>query len=67
MRLNETKRKQRTSQEEVLAELFAEADLEKNWFEIEVHCSKGTYIRSLCDDIGEKLGCLAGPGRGATE
>ena len=35
------------------------ADLEKNWFEIEVHCSKGTYIRSLCDDIGEKLGCLA--------
>ena len=36
-----------------------QADLEKNWFEIEVHCSKGTYIRSLCDDIGEKLGCLA--------
>lgn len=22
-----------------------------------VHCSKGTYIRTLCDDIGEKLGC----------
>lgn len=22
-----------------------------------VHCSKGTYIRSLCYDIGEKLGC----------
>ena len=22
-----------------------------------VHCSKGTYIRSLCRDIGEKLGC----------
>ena len=21
-----------------------------------VHCSKGTYIRTLCDDIGEKLG-----------
>ena len=36
-----------------------QADLEKNWFEIEVHCSKGTYIRSLCDDIGEKLGRLA--------
>ncbi len=37
MRLNETKRKQRTSQEEVLAELFAEAELQgsvrkkKNW------------------------------------
>lgn len=22
-----------------------------------VHCSKGTYIRSLCDDIGKELGC----------
>ena len=25
----------------------------------DVHCSKGTYIRSLCRDIGEKLGCHA--------
>lgn len=24
---------------------------------IRVHCSKGTYIRTLCDDIGKKLGC----------
>ncbi len=24
---------------------------------IRVQCSKGTYIRSLCDDIGKKLGC----------
>lgn len=23
-----------------------------------VHCSKGTYIRTLCDDIGKKLGCF---------
>ncbi len=23
-----------------------------------IDCSKGTYIRSLCNDIGEKLGCL---------
>ncbi|MDD6572641.1 MAG: tRNA pseudouridine(55) synthase TruB [Thermoflexaceae bacterium] len=22
-----------------------------------IHCSKGTYIRTLCHDIGEKLGC----------
>ncbi len=22
-----------------------------------VHCSKGTYVRTLCDDIGRKLGC----------
>lgn len=26
--------------------------------EFEVSCSKGTYIRSLCDDIGEMLGCF---------
>lgn len=26
---------------------------------IDVHCSKGTYIRSLCDDIGKGLGCGA--------
>lgn len=25
--------------------------------EIRVVCSKGTYIRTLCNDIGEKLGC----------
>ena len=24
-----------------------------------VHCSKGTYIRTLCHDIGERLGCGA--------
>jgi len=23
----------------------------------DVHCSKGTYIRTLCADIGQKLGC----------
>lgn len=28
----------------------------ENEYEIEVHCSKGTYIRSLISDIGEKLG-----------
>lgn len=28
-------------------------------FEIFVSCSKGTYIRSLCRDIGERLGCGA--------
>lgn len=28
-------------------------------FELEIHCSKGTYIRTLAEDIGEKLGCGA--------
>ncbi|MBI5651797.1 MAG: tRNA pseudouridine(55) synthase TruB [Chloroflexi bacterium] len=27
--------------------------------EIDVHCSKGTYIRSIARDLGEKLGCGA--------
>jgi len=31
---------------------FAEAD-------VEIHCSKGTYIRTLAEDIGRKLGCGA--------
>lgn len=28
-------------------------------FTMDVHCSKGTYIRSLCRDIGDSLGCGA--------
>jgi tRNA pseudouridine55 synthase len=28
-------------------------------FELQVHCSKGTYVRTLAEDIGEKLGCGA--------
>lgn len=30
---------------------------ENNSVTFSVDCSKGTYIRSLCDDIGAKLGC----------
>ncbi len=26
-------------------------------YSLDVHCSKGTYIRTLCADIGKKLGC----------
>ena len=26
---------------------------------MEIKCSKGTYIRTLCNDIGERLGCGA--------
>ncbi len=28
-------------------------------FELQVHCSKGTYVRTLAEDIGEALGCGA--------
>lgn len=34
-------------------------EIELPYIKIDVHCSKGTYIRSLCDDIGSKLGCGA--------
>lgn len=30
-----------------------------NELELEIHCSKGTYIRTIIDDLGEKLGCGA--------
>ena len=30
-----------------------------DWIDIDVHCSKGTYVRTLAEDIGDKLGCGA--------
>lgn len=30
-----------------------------NKFYLKVNCSKGTYIRTLCKDIGKKIGCYA--------
>lgn len=36
-----------------------ELDMEHGTVTISVECSKGTYIRTLCDDIGMKLGCGA--------
>jgi len=34
-------------------------NLSEDTFTFEVHCSKGTYVRTLVEDIGEKLGCGA--------
>lgn len=34
-------------------------DLEAGEIEFDVTCSKGTYIRTICDDIGRALGCGA--------
>lgn len=33
--------------------------LSKSTYEVDVHCSKGTYIRTLCAEIGQALGCGA--------
>ena len=35
------------------------ADDTQHIYQIDVACSKGTYIRTLCADIGEALGCGA--------
>ena len=34
-----------------------EVNLGENRILFRVSCSKGTYIRTICDDIGKKLGC----------
>ncbi len=34
-------------------------EMRPRWAKIDVKCSKGTYIRTLIDDIGKKLGCGA--------
>ncbi|MFQ6370108.1 tRNA pseudouridine(55) synthase TruB [Shewanella sp. YIC-542] len=33
--------------------------LEQDLLTLEIHCSKGTYIRTIVDDLGEMLGCGA--------
>lgn len=52
----EIERKQRTIQ---IFNIKINKFLDEKNFEITVLCSKGTYIRTLCNDIGEKLGCGA--------
>lgn len=32
-------------------------EFERGLLELEIHCSKGTYIRTLAEDIGRMLGC----------
>lgn len=34
-------------------------DIRNAQVEFEVECSKGTYVRTLCSDIGDRLGCGA--------
>ncbi|MFV2059635.1 MAG: tRNA pseudouridine(55) synthase TruB [Gammaproteobacteria bacterium] len=33
--------------------------IDNNCLFLNVHCSKGTYIRTLCEDIGREIGCGA--------
>ena len=34
-------------------------ETENHGFEIRVNCGRGTYIRTLCEDLGKKCGCPA--------
>lgn len=51
---------ERTPREVVIHNIsMTEFNKEQNSFKIVVDCSKGTYIRTLANDIGEALGCGA--------
>ncbi|MBP5230548.1 MAG: tRNA pseudouridine(55) synthase TruB, partial [Clostridia bacterium] len=50
----EVERKPRTVQ---ISDISASEDPETGAWTLSVRCSRGTYIRTLCADIGRKLGC----------
>ena len=52
----EIERKQRKI---TIYDINIEKFIDEQTFQINVVCSKGTYIRTLCNDIGCKLGCGA--------
>ncbi len=52
----EIEREARTVEIYDISNIVKEAD---DIYSFDVHCSKGTYIRSLCRDIGRKLSCMA--------
>lgn len=52
----EIKREPRSVEIYAIRDITKEAD---DTYSFDVYCSKGTYIRSLCRDIGRKLSCLA--------
>ena len=43
----------------ILSNEITKLDIENGEIEFDVTCSKGTYIRTICDDIGRRLGCGA--------
>ena len=46
-------------QRQITIEKLEIHDFNRTEFSMDVTCSAGTYIRSLCDDIGRELGCGA--------
>ena len=43
---------------EIYEMIFNKVDLNKKQIQFTVSCSKGTYIRTLCEDISKKLGTI---------
>ena len=50
---------ERESRNVTIHNIDVEKTRTKNCYALTVSCGKGTYIRSLCDDIGRDLGCGA--------
>tara|TARA_Y100001935_G_scaffold255637_1_gene270327 strand:+ start:724 stop:1644 length:921 start_codon:yes stop_codon:yes gene_type:complete len=46
-------------QREITIHKLQLCNLESNFFDLHISCSKGTYVRTLAEDIGETLGCGA--------
>jgi tRNA pseudouridine55 synthase len=44
---------------EIFVQRLTLLDIRQEWMTFTVTCSKGTYIRTLCEDIGLALGCGA--------
>lgn len=53
----EVQRESRKISVPLLELLPPRAELDGQEYELRVRCSKGTYIRALCADLGEALGC----------
>ena len=53
----EVERQSRDIVIEQLELLPREADLQENDYDLRALCSKGTYVRTICHDIGAALGC----------
>lgn len=50
---------ERAARRVAISRLDCRGPLEDGDFALDIECSKGTYVRSLCADIGDALGCGA--------
>lgn len=48
---------ERTPREITVTDIVFHGETEKNEYSFSVYCSAGTYIRTICEDLGTVLGC----------